>query len=437
MPERYKLRLKDGSLLTVDRDDLAAWLMDDEAMVQAVGSADWRPLAEFLAEPRAPVARPAKLSELPAIPLKPLDDEKPVAAEKWIEPRPGWVEEIVKTESPGPTPLPTVVKWYEAAGDWVFRRFRRKRMPSLNLVDDKPVPLPTLWDEMQVLKSIPLEEKPTTKPIPRDEHPAPKPIMRDELPAPKPIRREETPAPRLLSPAPLHSPAPPPPIGETPVLRFADTHEVETEWVEEDVYEGERWTGIAWRWVKRIVLVGSLAAGTIVAVRTFETWWPWAQRYGMTVFSEVDKRAQSSTVNKIRSQALEKAIEQMPHLAPNTILLVMSTSVSGVLEPPEAFRRAYEAEERGMVALTAEEAQELRALRRQILVTLSANDRETALDYDRVRAHRVPFPFEDSRVLELFARGARTLPPEGRERLQVLTGKAVAAGLETVNTADR
>jgi hypothetical protein len=127
----------------------------------------------------------------------------------------------------------------------------------------------------------------------------------------------------------------------------------------------------------------------------------------------------------------------MPHLAPDTILLVMSTSVSGTLEPPEAFRRAYEAEERGMLALTAEEAQELRALRRQILVALSANERETALDYDRVRAHRVPFPFEDSKVLELFARGTRTLPAESRQRLQALSGKAVAAGLGPVSAADR
>jgi hypothetical protein len=230
----------------------------------------------------------------------------------------------------------------------------------------------------------------------------------------------------------MESPGPTPPITETPVLRFADTHDVESERVEEDAYQETRWSGIAWRWLKRIVLVGGLAAGGIIAARTFETWWPRAQQYGMTVFSEIDRRAQSNTVNKIRTQALETAVEQMPHLAPETIGLVMSTSVSGALDPPEAFRRAHEAEEHGMPALTDNEAEELRALRHQILEALTANEQETVLEYDRVRAHRVTFPFEDRKVLDLFARSARTLPAESRERLQALSGKAVAAGLGTV-----
>jgi hypothetical protein len=257
----------------------------------------------------------------------------------------------------------------------------------------------------------------------------------DELPI---LRfRDDTDDVKIERPAPERK-APPPATQDLPALRFADSDEPEPEdRFEEDVYQGDRWSTIAWLWVKRIVLIGGLAAGAVVAVRTWATWWPQAQVAGVTVFSEVDKRAQQSTVNKLRTQALEKAVEQMPHLSSDTILLVMSTSVSGTLEPPEIFHRAYEAEERGMVALTSEEAQELRALRRQILLALSDNDRESALDYDRVRTHRVPFPFEDSRVLEAFARGARSLPAESRERLQALSGKAIAAGLVPVSAEER
>jgi len=46
-----------------------------------------------------------------------------------------------------------------------------------------------------------------------------------------------------------------------------------------------------------------------------------------------------------------------------------------------------------------------------------------------VRARRATFAFEDRSALERYARGARALPPESRERLQALYGKAVAAGL--------
>ena len=76
------------------------------------------------------------------------------------------------------------------------------------------------------------------------------------------------------------------------------------------------------------------------------------------------------------------------------------------------------------------EAEELRALERELLGTLSRTEAERVREYDRTRARRAIFPFENPHVMDLVARGARALPPERLERLQALTHKAVAAGLD-------
>jgi len=104
---KYNLRLSDGTDLVVDYDELATWLVDEGAMVQVVGSNEWRPLTAALAtgdpvqpspiEPKAPapVRPPPRLmvladdlavpsagstvqafapgDDLPLIPLKPPD----------------------------------------------------------------------------------------------------------------------------------------------------------------------------------------------------------------------------------------------------------------------------------------------------------------------------------------------------------------------------
>ena len=50
--------------------------------------------------------------------------------------------------------------------------------------------------------------------------------------------------------------------------------------------------------------------------------------------------------------------------------------------------------------------------------------------YERIRTGRELLSVsEDVRVLALFARGVRSLPPEKRERLQALLGKAIVAEL--------
>ena len=150
---------------------------------------------------------------------------------------------------------------------------------------------------------------------------------------------------------------------------------------------------------------------------------------GQTVFTEIDRQAHSGQRAREQEQALSDATERLPHLAPETIRLVLSTSSSGVLDPPEVFQLASEAADRGRSALTPAEAAELQALQRELLAHLRPPERARVAEYDRARSQRVVFPFENPHALELVARGARAMPSASRERLQALLGKAVAAGL--------
>lgn len=80
MLQRYKLRLRDGTVLVVDHDGLSTWLMDDQAMVQGGRSKQWHALKDFLAEERvlAKYATPQKANvrdNLPPTPASPREDE--------------------------------------------------------------------------------------------------------------------------------------------------------------------------------------------------------------------------------------------------------------------------------------------------------------------------------------------------------------------------
>jgi hypothetical protein len=85
---------------------------------------------------------------------------------------------------------------------------------------------------------------------------------------------------------------------------------------------------------------------------------------------------------------------------------------------------------RGASALTADETRELQVLRSSVLFALRAPDRARVRSYERIKVGRdLLAAGEDAKVLALFARGVRSLPPHSRARLQELLGKAVASGL--------
>jgi hypothetical protein len=128
--------------------------------------------------------------------------------------------------------------------------------------------------------------------------------------------------------------------------------------------------------------------------------------------------------------AVQAVVDEAPHLAPETVQLLLATNPSyGVPDAPEIFRRAYAAAERGASSLTADEASELRGLTKSVLAVLGPSDRKRVLAYSRLSTGRNLLASEDRRVLSLFARGVRTLPTTHRERLQALTAKAVAAAI--------
>jgi hypothetical protein len=216
------------------------------------------------------------------------------------------------------------------------------------------------------------------------------------------------------------------PVAELPVLRLKELHEPEPE---EEVYEGEGFVTVAARWAKRAVVVAGLTGGVVVAALTWESWVPEAADRGRTVAGEIDRYARSREETQRLERALQEVAPELPHLAPETVRLVLSSRPAGDPDPPEVFRLSYEAADRGRSALTPAEAKELKALELELLGTLSPTEREQVREYARVRGHRGTFPFEDRRVLELFADGARALSEASRERLRALSGKTVAAGL--------
>ena len=228
------------------------------------------------------------------------------------------------------------------------------------------------------------------------------------------LRRTSPVAPK--GPSPL-------PISELPVLRLADLPEA----VERgDVYASE---SPAWLWTKRIVTWSGLGLGVLFAALNWEAWVPRTAELGRLVVTELDKAKESRDQAERQGRALQEATQQLPHLAPATIHLVLSQSSTGVLDPPDVFYLACEAADRGRAALTSGEALELKALRAEMLDTLRPSERARVREYDGARARRLAFPFENRDVLDLFARGTLALPARSRERLQELLAKAVAAGL--------
>ena len=228
------------------------------------------------------------------------------------------------------------------------------------------------------------------------------------------------------------------PVSEPSSLRLAP---VEEESEIEDLYEGETGEGVfavVWLWVRRLVLIAGFAVAGVVAVNTWPTWLPVVTQVGLAIFTKVDEYVHPDRARAPRGEderqrqiqeALQQATGQLPHLSRETIQLVMSRNVWSVPDPPEVFSRGYAAAKRGSSTLPPGEAEELRTLEAALLAGLRPAERQRVREYDRVRRERSTLPGEDREILGLFARGTRALPTPSREHLQVLYGKAIAAGL--------
>jgi hypothetical protein len=540
MLQHYKVRLGDGTVLTVDKDGLHTWLSDGTAAVQVAGTQVWRPLREFLAEEesaarlaralvppeprRAPAPSPAPPEVPPSSPpvevaigappmVQALAEETAVAATPappWSDPREAPDEPAILRLKPSDSLPPTryvappslMDDDEDAEEEDQDQRHDRLEGPLLQVISTfgallsrclAPLtPLlrgwpPTSSDEGAPRRAADVSPKPASKAPPAVVAPprvnvlAEDPVLPDAGPRPgvhelpliplKPLDDEkrlgatagrelsdrvsgwlagltgwlgrlagrDRPEPRVAPSAPVpkrpESPAAreplaaPVPISELPVLRFADDHERQEV---EDVYEGETGESVfptVWLWAKRVVLMGTLVTGGVLAALNWQTWFPRAAELGQTVFTEIDRRARSGERSEEEQRALREATERLPQLAPETIRLLLSAGDGRPLDPPEVFQLASEAADRGVPSLTPAEATELRALQHELLGHLRPPERARVAEYDRARSQRVVFPFENPHALELVARGALAMPAPSRERLQVLLGKAVAAGL--------
>ena len=430
MAQRLKVRLGDGTVLTVDPDELQAWREDGRATVQAAGTQQWRPLREVLAEqesaerlaralvppeaqrPAAP--RPSAPPIVQALAEEPTDSAPPPwrRAQAPADEAPVLRLKPIDDEPPPPDTVPRAGK-FEDDGEPASRHARLDG-PLLRALSTFGNFLSRCLDRLTPqVQGRP--SKPPSEPATRRPPPPARAASSGRRAGPPPTAR-----------APL---APPVPATELPALRFAESKETPEP---EDVYECEeapRLLPALWRWAVRAAVVGGLVAGGVFAALYWETWFPRAGEVGQKIFAEIDRQARSGQRSAELQRALGEAAERVPHLSPETISLVLTSSEGVVPDPPTVFQLANEAADRGLGALAPTEAAELQALRRELLANLRPPQRARLAEYERARATRGVFPFENPPALELVASGARAMPAPRRERLQTLLGKAVAAGL--------
>jgi hypothetical protein len=224
------------------------------------------------------------------------------------------------------------------------------------------------------------------------------------------------------SPAPRAPLAAPPPVGDLPVLRFAD---------EKEKVRPSRVGAKG-----KLLIAGGLAA--ILLVATGWAWIPQLIEAGRRWASRTDKKDAVPSPSPMPPTPppptlppeVQAAVDQLPHLTPETIEIVMKKSAYRPRDPAEVFSRAETAAVRGMSSLPEAEANELSALRLAVARSLRPTDRQRVRGYERIRTGRELLSVsEDVKVLALFARGVRALPAEKRERLQTLLGKAIVAEL--------
>jgi hypothetical protein len=131
-------------------------------------------------------------------------------------------------------------------------------------------------------------------------------------------------------------------------------------------------------------------------------------------------------------EAVRRVSEEVPILTPQAAELLMGQSAPLVLEPSDAFRRAFEAVGRGMPALSRTEIQELGTLSTALYNTLPGRDRQRLGTYiERARDRQTTTAAEDEAVARLARTAVLKLPPARRARLQQIYAKAITAAYRT------
>jgi hypothetical protein len=436
MIEQYRLRLRDGTVLTVDHGGLRTWLMDERAMVQPPGSQRWRPLKKFLAEqpaaplpPRAeaapapprieppvpiPEPRPAlsPLAESTAAPRVRRDDGIPIIPFKPLEDsgRPA------RTKAPAPSPslyevaLAEVERHGSADAPWQWTPPKARPAPIAEEAAAEP---PAKAQAEPVAMSRWKEEPIAIKLAPPD--PSDEEMILEEL--------------DLVEDDRPRSPTLPEVLGQVGARGQELLHQV--------LQRGRAWAPpparmrtLARAWAPRALVAASVVTVIVGVVATRATWMrvlfapPAADRAAKPA-----PPAPATPAPPPLPREVQAAIAQLPHLSTDVIQLVMARGGPALPDPPEVFRRAWVAANRGASALSETDAEELRSIKKAVLFSLRPGERDRVRAYDRVSVSVDLLVLEDGKVMALFTRGVRALPPPRRERLQALLGKAIAAAL--------
>jgi hypothetical protein len=259
-------------------------------------------------------------------------------------------------------------------------------------------------------------------------------------------------APRPVLAAPLgEMPAtfavPPPSLRDLPVIPLAAMAEP----AEADVWEGgwlanlratflESRAGqiapVLWVWCKRVTVTAAVLVIAALLASNTSVWLPPTTEVGIALFGQVDKLKARVAPSTMPPAAIAAASEQLPYLRTETIELIMISSAPRALAPPQLFRLAGDAVERGRAALGQPAAAELDRLTEALTAELPRAERTRLGEYlKRVRARAVTAPFEDQEAVWLMARAARRLPADRLSRLQELFARGVALGLQPTASA--
>jgi hypothetical protein len=191
-----------------------------------------------------------------------------------------------------------------------------------------------------------------------------------------------------------------------------------------------------WVWCKRVTLTAALLLIAALLASTTSVWLPPTTKVGIALFGQVDKLKARVAPTTMPAAALAAASEQLPHLRRETIELIMASSADRALAPPQLFRLAGDAVERGRAALGQSSTAELDRLTEALTAELPRGERQRLGEYlQRVRARAATAPFEDQEAAWLMARAARRFPAERLSRLQELFARAAALGLQPTASA--
>jgi hypothetical protein len=130
------------------------------------------------------------------------------------------------------------------------------------------------------------------------------------------------------------------------------------------------------------------------------------------------------------AEAVQKVTQEAPHLTPEAAEMVMGQSAAFVLEPPDAFRRAYQMLGQALPSFSAKDSQALGALHTSIYAALGARDQGRLGHYiETVRARQPTTPEDDREMSRLMKTAVLKLTPAKKARLQALFEQAIALAI--------